>query len=110
MLKKADLLKIMLQHGRSKDLLQLMEGESKYTSPDSELFFQGLEESRLWHLALSHVRFVARFGLDQERVIEDGKVYRAYSEEFAKWIFLGAPGLPERDFLMYLSDNPIVES
>jgi hypothetical protein len=97
----------MLRAGKANDLLDLMSGESKYTSDNSELILNNLEEKKAWRMSLEHVKFVAKYGLDVDKVEEGSKFYSAYPDDFEKWLGLGAPGLVEEDLNNYLRDNPI---
>lgn len=97
----------IISNGRAPDLLLLMEGESIYTHPSSELVLNNLVESKLWRMALEHVRFICEFGKESGIVKKGDRIYSAYPEEFNEWLTLGAPGLVESDLRAYLNGNPV---
>lgn len=100
-------IKKMVERGRSSDLLDLMQGESPYTSADSELILNGLEEKQPWRMALEHLKFIVEFGNVEGVVEKDSKFYSAYPEEFQQWLSIGAPGLVKSDLEEYLKANPV---
>src|SRR5688572_12234989 len=100
-------IKVMLSDDRVNDLLDLMEGESKFTTGSSENMPITEEERIARGDALDHVRFVAKYGLTKERVIEGSKIYSARPEGFAKWLELGAPGIEAAELSAYLEKYPL---
>ena len=101
------LVKALVDNGRAEDLRKLMEGESKYSSHNYELNFENMEISKVWRMALEHIRFVSRFGLNIEKAEVENHFYSAYPEDFKNWLQIGVPGLPLEDFQSYVEENPI---
>lgn len=101
------LIKRMLSNGRIQDLLDLMDGESEYSSDSTENMPRDEEERMLRGDALDHVRFGSKFGFSKDRVIEDEKVYCSRPKEFDEWIRRGAPGIVPDELMAYLRDHPL---
>lgn len=104
-----DAIRKMLSTSRVEDLLHLLEGESKFSSDAIENQAITEEQLVLRSLALEHVRFVAKFGLDLDRVIEGGKVFCSRSNEFESWLAIGAPGIEPCELEAYMNENPLKE-
>jgi hypothetical protein len=100
-------IKALVENGRAEELRKLMEGESEYTSPESELVLENIEVSKVWRMALEHVRFVSEFGLNKNKVEIGNHFYSSYPDDFEKWLEIGAPGLPKKDFEAYILEKPI---
>jgi hypothetical protein len=104
---KESTLRWLVAH-RAEALRELMEGESRYTLPHSiGISEANREEGRAWTMALYHVRYAARFGLAQQRVVEGTYVHSAFPEDFERWLGMGAPGISEEELGNYLRDQPI---
>jgi len=93
---------------RPGELRDLMEGESKFTLPNSDSGAPvAREDSQAWIEALYHVRFAARYGDVKERIF-DGKHWQsAFPEEFEHWVKIGAPGLNLEELESYLAEFPL---
>lgn len=101
-----DLVRKLVETGRAQDILDLLEGESEYTSPEYWSFSLIGEHGRAYMMAIHYLRFVAEFGLAREVMIEDGNVRRAYPDDFDHWLQLGAPGIIANEFNDYLKAKP----
>jgi hypothetical protein len=107
-------IKRMLYEGRANDLLELMEGESKYSRLEILENLPGknctreqkMEELYITGLAVDHVRFVAKYGLSVETAIDGEKIYSARPEAFEKWLQLGCLRLNGYEIEAYLNANP----
>lgn len=102
-----EILRQMLSQDRINDLIELMEGESKYTSDSMDNMPKTEDEKMARGDALDHVRFVSKFGEDKERVIEGDMVYSSRDEEFNAWLEMGAPGIVPSELEAYLEENPL---
>jgi hypothetical protein len=105
---KAELIKNMVDGGRTADLFLMLEGESPYTSDASEGAPRDSKLAKLWTAALYHLRFVAEFGNRSDSVMKDGKWLSAFPEEFSEWLEAGAPGITLDELEKYLRDNPLL--
>ncbi|MCA8310865.1 hypothetical protein LGM90_20355 [Burkholderia sp. AU28942] len=106
---KVEIIRSMLRAGRAKDMLDFVEGESRYLSAASGGVPQDPELKRIWIMVVHHLRFLAEFGGDVLVQTSGGRVYRSYPEEFDKWLSAGAPGISEIDIKRYVEENPFDE-
>jgi len=104
---KSKIIREIVDSGRAPDLLLIMEGESPYTSEDSEGAPHDPVLARLWMAALHHLRFVAEFGNRSDNVLKDGKWLSAFPNEFLDWLDAGSPGVTDGELTRYLQDNPL---
>lgn len=102
-----DKIKKMLELGRASDLVKLMEGESEYSSDSKDNIPVSKEELYTYSMALEHVRFVEKYGLEVGEIEEAGKVYVACPEYFDSWLSHGAKGVEYGEIYSYLEANPI---
>ena len=104
---KAALIMQLVNQGRSEDILALIEGESPYTTDDSEGAPEDRTLARLWIAALYHLRFTSEFGVGSPTQVKNGRVESPFPDEFMQWLEAGAPGIGLSDLLNYLNDNPL---
>ncbi|WP_124658726.1 hypothetical protein [Burkholderia anthina] len=107
---KVEIIRLMLRAGRAKDMLDFVEGESRYLSEASGGVPQDPELKRIWIMVVHHLRFLAEFGSDVSVQSSGGRVYRSYPDEFDRWLSAGAPGISEVDIKRYVEENPFDES
>ena len=111
----ATIIKRMLYEGRAKDLLELMEGDSRFSRLDVLENLPGknctreqkMEELYITGLAVDHVRFVSIYGLGVQQVIEGEKIFSARPEAFEKWLQLGCLRLNGYEIEAYINENPL---
>lgn len=104
---KAEVIRQLLAAGRERHVLQLMEGESEYTTSDSEGAPLDQRMARLWMAALYHLRFVSEFGVQSGTRTVEGRSESAFPEQFAEWLEAGAVGIGASDLGAYLADHPL---
>src|SRR5215207_1943207 len=104
---RSELISRIVDSGRAPDLLLILEGESPYTSEDSEGAPSDPVLARLWMAALYHLRFVAEFGNRSDTVLKDGKWLSAFPNEFSEWLDTGSPGVTDGELTRYLQSNPL---
>jgi hypothetical protein len=105
----------MLNEGRAKDLLDLLNGESAYSINQVHSNLPGrtgsrekdIDELHTVRMATEHVWFITRFGLNIQNAKEDGKYYSAYPEYFERWLNAGCLGISEEELAAYLKEHPI---
>jgi hypothetical protein len=97
----------LVEKGRSNDLVDLMEGESEYCSESTENIPKSKDELYAYHMALEHLRFVSRFGVDVQKMKEGTHFYSAYPEYFEQWLSSGCVGITYADLISLLADKPI---
>lgn len=85
-----------MRTGYAKEIFQLIEGESPYTTEASEGVPLDPHLKRLWIVAVHHLRFVVEFGF-QEKVVSNGKYLSSFPNEFEQWLQAGAPGIGAED-------------
>jgi hypothetical protein len=94
---------------RPKDLLDLMEGDSKYCTRAPRNIPQTKDEVYVRRMALEHVWFVSQFGSDVLEAERDGHFYSAYPEYFERWLSMGCLTLDEVALEGYLRDNEMID-
>jgi hypothetical protein len=104
---KVEIILMLLNSGRVRDVLEFVEGESPYLSDASEGAPQSPELRKIWIMMVHHLRYLANFGDGSSIQIHEGKIYRPYPEEFDAWIKAGAPGIAEQDMKKYFDENPL---
>ena len=104
-----DLIRRIVNQGRLKDLLDLMEGYSPYSD---ENLVENIPKkigsgSARWdqlytyRMAVEHIRFVLKYGSDINHIVEkDGKVYSSYPDYFEKWLNEGCCGLHQEEVVI----------
>ena len=102
-----EIIKAMLSEGRVSDLLDLMEGESEFTGDGVENMPKTEEEKVARGRALDHVRFIAEYGFDKDKVVDGNMVYSSRPKGFAEWLILGAPGIEPSELEAYLEKYPL---
>ena len=103
---KVEVIRTLIDSGRAKDVLDFVEGESKYISDKSEGAPQARELRRIWVLVVHHLRFISEFG-DIPATTKNGRYLFAYPQEFELWLNAGAPGISDQDIREYLKENPL---
>lgn len=103
---KVEIIRSLIDCGRFKDILDFVEGESKYISESSGGAPQDKNLRRIWILVVHHLRFLSKFGNVSE-VMKGDKCFTAHSKEFELWLDAGAPGISEQDLRDYLKENPL---
>lgn len=93
---KIDAIRFLMQNGHVRELLQLIEGDSPYTTDNSEGAPHDPYLRRLWVIAVHHLRFVAEYG-EREKIVCDGKYLSSHPVEFEQWLQAGAPGIGNED-------------
>ena len=106
-IKNVNILREFLQKGRSIDLLDLLKGESMYNIDTNEELPLNKDTSKIWRMAISHVEFITKSGIDRTKAEEDSKFYSAHPDDFEKWLEIGAPGITQEEIEMYLEENPL---
>ncbi|MCA7925298.1 hypothetical protein LGM35_22630 [Burkholderia cenocepacia] len=107
---KVEVIRRMLSAGMAKDMLDFVEGESRYLSEASGSVPQDPELKRICIMVVHHLRFLAEFGSDVSVQSYDGRMYRSYPDEFDGWLSEGAPGISEIDIRGYMKENPFGEN
>ncbi len=102
-----EIIRSLIAHGRANDLADLMEGESKYCSESSENIPKSKDELHIYRMALEHVIFVSKFGVEVQKMKEGTHFYSAYPEYFEQWLRSGCLGITNSDLMSYLADKPI---
>jgi hypothetical protein len=97
----------MLTPERISDLIRLMEGESEFSSDSECNIPESRDELYAYNMALQHVRFVERYGLDANHVVAEGKTYESYPGYFQDWLNNGCKGIEESEIEKYLKTKPI---
>lgn len=103
---KVEIIRYLIERGRFKDVLDFVEGESKYISEDSEGAPQDKDLRRVWVLVVHHLRFLSRFG-NVSAVTKGDVFFTAHPKEFELWLDAGAPGISYQDLRDYLKENPL---
>ena len=103
---KASLILQLVNQGRAEDILALIEGESPYTTEDSEGTPKDKTLAKLWVCAVYHLRFISELGINSPIQVKDGRVESPFPDDFMQWLEADAPGIGFSDLLNYLSDNP----
>ena len=98
--------KMILQE-RTQDLLDLLEGESKYTQDSTENIPKTEIEKVARGDALDHLNFRLKFGFNVDKVVEGNMVYSARENGFNNWLKIGAPGIEPCELTAYLQENPL---
>lgn len=106
---KIEIIRLMLDAGRAKDILAFVEGESPYLSDASDGVPQDPELKRIWIMVVHHLRFLVEFGSGTSVQSSGGKIYSSYPDEFERWLSAGAPGISELDIERYITENPLRE-
>ncbi|WP_165670250.1 hypothetical protein [Metapseudomonas otitidis] len=97
----------ILAQGRISDLIDLMEGDSEFSSGSNENIPKTRREVYVYNMALRHLKFLKDYGLGVERVIVDDKVFESYPDYFQEWLDLGCKGVEEDEIGRYLESNPL---
>lgn len=98
-------IKQLIKDGKANDVLSLMEGESPYTTEDSEGVPKDRMLARIWIGALHHLRFISEFGIDAKAQKINGKLECPLPDIFEQWLQAGAPGIGENDLDNYLQQR-----
>jgi hypothetical protein len=98
----------LINNNRACDLYLIVTGLSEYNRDAKGDEVMDEEEQKLWHVAMTHLEFLSKFGKDKLKAEEDGKHYYAFPEEFDNWVKQGAPGIFEDELSAYLEANPLV--
>jgi len=85
----------------------LLEGDSDFTSDESEGAPDDRQLARLWVAAIYHLHFVAEFGDEEELRCKDGKWLSPFPLEFRGWLDAGAPGIAMNDLQRYVEHHPL---
>jgi hypothetical protein len=104
--KSVQIIRRMVASGYAAELRALLLGESSYNKPDSPGVPSEPSARRLRTDALLHLNFVARSGLREGQIKQDGKYYAAYPAEFDEWIRSGAPGVTIEELSAFAADHP----
>lgn len=96
--------KDMLTHGRAKDLLELLEGDSSFTNENITCTNLPSNENEmiLMSHAIEHLTRISNNLYFQE----SNKSYYNFQNEFEDWIEAGAKGLEISEVEAYLKENP----
>ncbi|AHG49782.1 hypothetical protein RLEG12_02560 (plasmid) [Rhizobium leguminosarum bv. trifolii CB782] len=84
-----------LELGLTKELLAILEGNSKYSDVES-IDSLDRHSRRLRSMAMIHLKFMLRFGSSEsesKQIEVDGKIYSSYPEYFGAWKLAGIPGI-----------------
>jgi hypothetical protein len=101
---KAKWVETLLNEGKSQFLLDLMLGETPQSrAHESEFEVSAPEVKALHAAALLHLKFLAHFGAASSPVQHEGRLHFSYPTEFAQWLAIGAPGLPDSDLDRYIN-------
>lgn len=103
---KAEVIRALVESGRAKDVLDFVEGESKYVSEASEGAPNERELRMLWVLVVHHLRFLVN-SVDGISEVQNGKFFTSHPYEFERWLHFGAPGIADEDIAIYLKENPL---
>lgn len=105
-----DLVKIVYQSDRIKDLLEIMEQDSPYSSNSMDNIPKTKEDKELFVLAANHLRFFVKFGVKNtsEVFVDNGRSYISFQDEFNRWMDSGCKGIELNEISQYLQENPIV--
>lgn len=94
-MEKVEIIKALIDSGRARDILDFVEGESKYISDDSEERPQSKDFRKIWVLVVHYLRFVSEYG-KISGATRDGKYLVPYPQEFRLWLDAGAPVFPTK--------------
>lgn len=97
----------MVAGGRVSDLLEMLIGMSEFNLPSFLKKPMTDEEQRQWQMALLHLQFISKYGLDVSEVNDEGKQHFAYPKEFDQWLTSGHPGLEKQEIIDYLRAKPM---
>jgi len=101
---KAKWIETLLNQGKSQILIDLILGEAPQSRAHQSKFEVSEPELKTLHAAaLSHLKFLARFGSASSPVQHEGRLHFTYPTEFAQWVAIGAPGLPDCDLERYIN-------
>lgn len=103
----SELIKKMISNERASDLLEIMMGMSEFNMPTSSKEAMTAEEQKLWQMALLHLQFVSKYGVNFDEVDDDGKQHFSYFSEFDDWIAAGHPGVERQEVLNYIEAKPL---
>lgn len=106
-LTKSELIERLVAAGRAADLVLLLEGDSAFTSDETEGAPDDRQLARLWIAAIYHLRFVAEFGDKKEPRCKEGKWLSPFPVEFGIWLDAGAPGIAMTDLEHYVEHHPL---
>lgn len=105
---KAEVIRQLVEAGRARHVLELLEGESEYTTSDSEGVPPDEKAARLWIGALHYLRwFVSEFDAQRCSRTIGKQAESPLPESFAGWLNAGAPGIGAADLSSYLTDHPL---
>jgi len=105
-----DLVKMLYENNRIKDLLEILEQESPYSSDSMDNIPSTKEDKELFILAINHLRFVIKFGVknSNEILVDNNKSYISFQNEFNRWLDNGCKGIELDEINQYLQENPII--
>ena len=105
-----DLVMMMYQNNRIKELLEILEQESPYSTDSIENIPKTKEDKELFILAINHLRFVVKFGIKDSTnlLVDNQNSYISFQNEFHKWLDNGCKGVELDEIINYLKENPIV--
>ncbi|WP_211442008.1 hypothetical protein [Collimonas humicola] len=102
----ANLVRMLVENGRAKDIADLLEGESKFHSNSSKNIPKSEDELTFCRMALDHILFVAKFGTEIKKAKDGSHFYAAYPDYFEKWLAAGCLGIDAQDLASYLVSKP----
>ncbi len=103
----SEVIKELVAGGRASDLLKILMGMTEFNLPSSSKEPMTDVGQRQWQMALQHLQFVSKYGLDVSEVNDKGKQYFAYPKEFDQWLDSGHPGVEKQEIIDYLRANPM---
>lgn len=104
---KKEVIQRMIEVGRASDLVEIMEGDSEYCTDSSENIPKTKDEIYNYGMALKHIQFIDKFGLEVQEVEENGYFFKAYPDYFERWLDQGCLGIFREDLMAYLKDHPL---
>jgi len=94
-----------MDKGFVRDVLELMEGESEFTSGESAGVPDNPDLKKLWVISVHHLRFVVEFDQGESSAVKGGKFRAPFPREFEQWLHAGAPGVASADVDACLRDR-----
>jgi hypothetical protein len=94
---KVAAIRLLMDNGLARDVLELIEGESEFTSDESSGVPDHPDLKKLWVISVHHLRFVVEFGQGETSAVKGGKFRTPFPREFEQWLQAGAPGVASAD-------------